>query len=62
MSQSPRDLLPERAPSLFDGDGIVLLCVVGAIALLVVGYLVYDHIQERRRARRLEALRGRRPV
>lgn len=62
MSQSPRDLLPERAPSLFDSDGILLLCVVGAIALLVVGYLVYDHIQERRRARRLEALRGRRPV
>jgi hypothetical protein len=60
MSASPKDLLPDRAPSLFDSSGVLLLCVVGLIAVALVGYFVYDYVQAYRRSRRLEALRGRR--
>jgi hypothetical protein len=56
-SQPPKQLLPEQKRSLMDGDGTLLLVVVGAIALLLVAYLVIDYFQVRRRALRYEALR-----
>ena len=54
-SQTPRQLLPDQRSSLLDGDGLMLLCLVGGLALLLVAYLVFDQIQDRRRARRWEA-------
>jgi hypothetical protein len=61
MSQSPKDLLPETGFSLVDSDGSLLLLTVGGLAILLVAYLVFDHLQVRRRARRFETLRRRRP-
>jgi hypothetical protein len=61
MSQNPQDLLPQGGVSLSDTDGSLLLIIVGALAFLLVGYLVFDHLKTRRRARRFEALRRRAP-
>jgi hypothetical protein len=59
--------LPLVSPSLplalLETKGSVLLLVVGIIALLFVGYLVFDWIRGLRASRRLEQLRQRgRPV
>jgi len=54
-SQTPRQLLLDQGPSFLDGDGIMVLCLVGGLALVLVAYLVFDQIRDRRRARRWEA-------
>ena len=43
---------PESWPSL-SGDVLPALLIVGAIALLVVGYLAFDWLNSRREARKL---------
>jgi hypothetical protein len=57
LSQPPKQLLPEQKQPFTEGDGTTLLLVVGAIALFLVAYLVFDYFQVRRRALRYEALR-----
>jgi hypothetical protein len=55
--------LPLESPplprGLLETNGSVLLLIVGIIALLFVGYLVFDWIRGLRASRRLEALRRR---
>lgn len=59
MNETPLDQLPAPARGLLETDSGVFLLIVGIIALLFVGYLVFDWIQGRRASRRLKQLRQR---
>ncbi len=58
MSQNPADLVPHSADLFKNGDGTILLLIIGAVCLGFVAYLVFDHFQVRRRARKFEARRA----
>lgn len=59
MNEPPLDQLPVPAHSFLETDSGMLLLVVGAIAVVFVGYLVFDWFQGRRALRRIEQLRQR---
>jgi hypothetical protein len=63
MNELPGNGLQSSAPALFETSGGVVLLIVGLVAALFVGYLVFDWIRGWRALRRLEYLRRKnRPI
>lgn len=59
MNVLPSERVPANTYNLLDGDGVIFFLIIATIALVFVGYLVFDWIRGRRAARRLEELRQR---
>jgi hypothetical protein len=59
MNELPVDRLPAPSRGLLETDGAIFLLIVGIIAALFLGYLVFDWVQGKRAARRLNELRQR---
>jgi uncharacterized protein (DUF58 family) len=60
MNELPLNASAPLPLGLLETNGSVLLLIVGIIALLFVGYLIFDWIRGLRASRRLEELRQRR--